>query len=78
LWYAAACERSVPLQNVSLWLNKDVDPRAVLIHRTPEIMLGTVDLQEHLVKDPFVAYFRAFPLELGGVGRSEHSVQPQF
>ncbi len=40
---------------VTLCLNEDIDDHTVLIYSTPEIMPGTVDLQEHLIQMPLVS-----------------------
>ena len=39
---------------ISPWPNEDVERNAFLVHRTPEIVLHAVDLDEHLIRVPLV------------------------
>ena len=41
-------------KTVALRLDQNVNDGAVLVNRTPEIVLRAVDLQEHFVQEPFV------------------------
>jgi hypothetical protein len=38
-------------KSIALRLDQDVNHGAVLVHRTPEIMLYTIDLQEHFIQE---------------------------
>jgi hypothetical protein len=46
-------------QAVALRLHQNVNHGAVLINRTPEIMLDANDLQEHFIQEPLVAQLLA-------------------
>ena len=47
-------EESHSRESITLWLNENIDDNAVLIHRSPEVMPHTIDLQEHLIEMPLV------------------------
>jgi hypothetical protein len=61
---------------VALRLDEDVNHGAVLVYRPPEIVLYTIDLQEHLVQEPFIAHPGTSPLQFGCVRRSESIAPP--
>ena len=52
-------------------LNQDVDDVAVLIHRTPEILLLAVDSNEDFVQVPNIAKPALTPLQFSGIVRTE-------
>jgi hypothetical protein len=52
-------------------LHQDVDHVAVLIHRTPEILLLAVDSNEDLVQVPNIAEAALAPLQLSSIVRTE-------
>ncbi len=58
-------------KTVALGLHQNVYDRPVLIDSTPEIMLDSVDLQEHLIQKPFVPQFWPSPFQFGGIGSPE-------
>jgi hypothetical protein len=61
---------------VALRLDEDVNHGAVLVYRPPEIVLYTIDLQEHFVQEPFIAQPGPSPLLFGCVRRSESIAPP--
>src|SRR5947208_5832805 len=40
---------------VALWLHQNIDHNTVLIHRAPKVMPLAVNVEEHLIKMPFVS-----------------------
>ena len=50
------------------WLNEDVKRDTVLIHRSPKIVLHSLDTDEHLVKMPLVAGPRTAAAQTVGKG----------
>jgi hypothetical protein len=58
-------------KTVALRLYQNVNDGAVLVDRTPEIVLRAIDLQEHFVQEPFVTQLGPFPLQFVCIGSSE-------
>ncbi len=56
---------------IAFRLDQDVNDCAGLIHGTPQIMLHSVDLQEHFIQEPLVAQLRSSALQLGCIANSE-------
>src|SRR5579864_1907645 len=56
---------------ITVGLNQDVDHVAVLIHRTPEILLLAVDANENFVQVPHIAEAALAPLQFSGIVRTE-------
>ena len=52
-------------------LDQNINHSAVLIDRSPKIMLHAVDLEEDLVQKPFVAQLGPSSLQLGSVGSTK-------
>jgi len=52
-------------------LDENIDDGSLLIHGAPEIVLDPIDLQKHLIQEPFVAQLRSSSFQLGGVGRTK-------
>src|SRR3954447_781394 len=42
-------------ETVALWLHQNIDHNTVLIHRAPKVMPLAVNVEEHLIKMPFVS-----------------------
>jgi hypothetical protein len=58
-------------KTISLGLHQNVDDGSLLIDGSPEIMLYSIDLQKHLVEEPFIAQPRPSPLQFGRIRCSE-------
>jgi hypothetical protein len=56
-------------------LHEDVEHLAVLVYRTPQIVLLAADADEHLVHEPFVA--RPWPAPPQRVGEHPSKCRPQ-
>src|SRR3954454_4980423 len=52
-------------------LNQDVDHIAVLIHRSPEIVLLSINSNKNFVQMPGVAEATLTPLQTSGIARAE-------
>jgi hypothetical protein len=55
-------EESHSRKPIPLGLHQNIDYGSLLIDGAPEIMLHSIDLQEHLVEEPFIAQFGSSPL----------------
>ena len=56
---------------IAVRLHQDVDHVAVLIHRTPQILLLAVDSNEDLVQVPSIAEAALAPLQFSSIVRTE-------
>lgn len=63
-------------QRVSVGLDQHIEHVAMLIDSTPQIMLPTIDPNEHLVEVPLVAGLWVSAAELVGVGLPEFGAPP--
>jgi len=56
---------------ISAALDQDVQDVAILIHRSPQIMNASVNLEEHFIKMPDVAWPRRFASQVVGISLAE-------
>jgi hypothetical protein len=64
-------EESLCCFGVPPWLNEDVELNALLIHGAPQIVLHSLDPDEHLVEVPFVSWPGTAAAQAAGKGLAE-------
>src|SRR5262245_2223897 len=80
-WFSAlttqqSSKESLGSALIPMSLNEDVDHVAVLIHRTPQILLLAVDSNKHLVQVPVVAESSLTPLQFPNMFMTEFLTPP--
>ena len=66
---AKESHRGVPIPS---WLHEDVQDVTVLIHSAPQVLLATLDRDEHLVEMPGVSHPTAPAPQLPGPNEPSH------
>ena len=51
-------EKALCRIGITAWLNQDVEHNPILVDGAPEVVLNTLDPDEHLIQVPFIAWLR--------------------